>query len=111
MLISPTGVATDIGVMPVPEATPLSSAGLRYLVRHRATADRPGPFDTRPLGLRHARPVPSPVQPESHYSPDLQVAVDLDGRPLIETMGKDWKTKASSDGDEGPEEHYDWEEE
>jgi hypothetical protein len=26
-------------------------------------------------------------------------------------MGKDWKTKASSDGDEGPEEHYDWEEE
>ncbi|WP_232237704.1 MULTISPECIES: hypothetical protein [Actinoalloteichus] len=51
------------------------------------------------------------MQPDSRYSADLQIAVDLHGRPLIETMGKDWKTKASSDGDEGPEEHYDWEEE
>lgn len=37
--------------------------------------------------------------------------MDRKGRPLAETMGKDWKTKANSDGDEGPEEDYGWEEE
>jgi hypothetical protein len=38
------------------------------------------------------------------------VAVDAEGCPLIETMGKEWKTKAQSDGDEGPEEDWGWEE-
>lgn len=95
----------------VAEDSPLSSASLRYLVQHRALADRPGPLVTRPLGLRHARPVAEPVRPHFRYCPVSQVAVDSEGRPLIETMGKDWKTKASSDGDEGPEEHFDWEEE
>lgn len=104
----PPDISTPV---PVAEDTPLSSASLRYLVRRPALADQPGPAATRPLGLRHARPVPSPVRPEFRYSSELQVAVDQRGRPLIETMGKDWKTKASSDGDEGPEEHYDWEEE
>jgi putative ATP-grasp target RiPP len=107
-------MSTDVSTthaVPVAEDTPLSSAGLRYLVRRPALAEQPGPADTRPLGLRHARPVPPPIRPESHYDPKLQVAVDPLGRPLIETLGKDWKTKASSDGDEGPEEHYDWEEE
>lgn len=99
------------GAVSVAEDTPLSSASLRYLVRRPALAERPGPPETRPLGLRHARPMPPPVRPESRYDPQSQVAVDPHGRPLIETMGKDWKTKASSDGDEGPEEHYDWEEE
>lgn len=47
----------------------------------------------------------------SVYDHVRQMAVDGSGRPLIETMGKDWKTKASSDGDEGPEETYGWEEE
>jgi putative ATP-grasp target RiPP len=89
---------------------PLSSASLRYLVRRPAVADEPGTDATRPLGLRHARPVPVPVRPAFRYCPISQVAVDPNGRPLIETMGKDWKTKSSSNGDEGPEEHYDWEE-
>jgi putative ATP-grasp target RiPP len=97
--------------MPVVEDNPLSSASLRYLVRHPVMANEPGPTGTRPLGLRHARPVPPPTRPAYRYCWELQVAVDAQGRPLIETMSKDWKTKASSDGDEGPEEHYDWEEE
>lgn len=38
------------------------------------------------------------------------VLADEHGRPLVETMGKDWKTKSSTDGDEGPEENWGWEE-
>jgi len=46
------------------------------------------------------------------YSDELQVAVTDDGseRPLLLVSGKEWKTKAKSDGDEGEEEDYDWEE-
>ncbi len=95
---------------PAADDSPLSSAGLRYLVRHRAAASAPGPAATRPLGLRHARPVPRPVRPVYHYCPTLQVAVDETARPLVEAMAKDWGTKGSSDGDEGVEEHWDWEE-
>jgi putative ATP-grasp target RiPP len=92
------------------EADPLSSACLRYLVRQPAVAARPGPIATRPFGLRGATPVDPPIRPTIRYSHQQQVAVDQEGRPLIETMGKDWKSKASSDGDEGPEEVWGWEE-
>lgn len=93
------------------EENPLSTAQLRYELRTTAIADGPGPEETRPFGLRAAQPVPTPVRPQRGYCPIEQVAVDADGRPLIETMGKEWKTKSSSDGDEGPEENYGWEEE
>ncbi|HEY1573686.1 MAG TPA: hypothetical protein VGG05_20260 [Pseudonocardiaceae bacterium] len=53
----------------VAEDTPLSSASLRYLVRRPALADQPGPIATRPLGLRHARPVATPARPSVRYCP------------------------------------------
>lgn len=98
------------GSLASPVDSPLSSASLRYLVHEAVIADRPGPSATRPFGLRAAVPVADPVRPVFRYSHNQQVAVDADGRPLIETMGKDWKTKASTDGDEGPEEVWGWEE-
>ncbi|RKT85587.1 putative ATP-grasp target RiPP [Saccharopolyspora antimicrobica] len=66
----------------------------------------------RPFGLRVTQDRPLPVRPEFGYCHEQQVAIDPDGSgvPLVERMDKDWKTKGSSDGDEGPEEHYDWEE-
>jgi putative ATP-grasp target RiPP len=98
--------------------SPLSSAILRYSLRTTATAAGPGPQETRPFGLRFARtfPVPPP-RPVVRYCPVLQVAVDEDGRPMIERLGweedqkKEWVTKAESDGDEGKEEDtWAWEE-
>ncbi|MEU6267500.1 putative ATP-grasp-modified RiPP [Saccharopolyspora shandongensis] len=89
---------------------PLSSASLRYLVRQPALASQPGPVETRPFALRFARTVPTPVVRRFRYCPDQQVAVDQDGRPLIEKMGKEWESKSSTDGDEGPEENWGWEE-
>jgi len=89
---------------------PISSAQLRYTVRIPVASAAPGPEDTRPFGLRFARPVPSPVTRSYSYCHVQQVAVGGDGRPLIETMGKEWKTKSSTDGDEGPEENWGWEE-
>ena len=51
------------------------------------------------------------------YCHSLQVAVDDDGRPMIERLDweedqqKEWATKAESDGDEGKEEDtWGWEE-
>jgi putative ATP-grasp target RiPP len=93
-----------------PSANPLASAALRYLVHQAAIAEHPGPSPTRPFGLRGARVLAAPAQRTFRYCPELQVAVDGRGRPLIETMGKDWKTKSSTDGDEGPEENWGWEE-
>lgn len=95
---------------PEPGVSPLSSAALRYLVRQPVFAERPGQEETRPFGLRAAKPVDTPVRREFRYCPEKQVAVDDQGRPLVETMGKDWKTKSSTDGDEGPEENWGWEE-
>jgi glutathione synthase/RimK-type ligase-like ATP-grasp enzyme len=60
--------------------------------------------------LRFAQHIPPRQRPEYRYSPELQIALDPSGRPLIETMDKDVRTKRHSDGDEGPEEEYDWEE-
>jgi putative ATP-grasp target RiPP len=86
---------------------PLSSAALRHLLREPAVAD--GESAARPLALRFAHPKPLPVRPRHYYDPEQQVGVDENGRPLI-TVKKDWKTKAQSDGDEGPEEDWGWEE-
>lgn len=88
------------------EDNPLSSGHLRYLVRQRVTADSPGPDTTRPFGLRVTTTVPHPVRQGYVYSHALQVAVGEDGRPLVETMGKNWVSKATSDGDEGTEEDH-----
>jgi putative ATP-grasp target RiPP len=96
--------------------SPLSSASLRYNLRAAVTADGPGPHETRPFGLRFAQTVPIPVRPQVRYSHQLQIAVDDAGQPLVERMdreedqGKEWATKTDSDGDEGPEEDYGWEE-
>lgn len=90
---------------------PLSSARLRYTVRVPVASAAPGPEGTRPFGLRFAQSMPTPVTKASSYCHDQQVAVGDDGRPLIETMGKDWKSKSATDGDEGPEENWGWEEE
>lgn len=92
------------------DADPLSSAQLRYTVRIPAVSAAPGPVSTRPFGLRFAETVPTPVHRTVSYCPTRQLAVDTERRPLIETMGKDWKTKSSTDGDEGPEENWGWEE-
>jgi putative ATP-grasp target RiPP len=55
--------------------------------------------------------VPTPVVSRPTYCPEQQLAVDVDGRPLVETKKKkEWKTKSSTDGDEGPEEDWGWEE-
>lgn len=98
--------------------SPLSSASLRYSLRPVVTADGPGRHETRPFGLRFAQTVPVPVRPEVRYCHQLQVAIDDDGRPLIERMGweedqkKEWQSKTYSDGDEGQEEDtWGWEEE
>lgn len=97
----------DTGIaIPDPMDSPLSAASLRYLVRHPA----PGGRNARPFGLRNAEVVETPRRPRYRYCPEQQVAVDDEGRPLIETLGKDWKTKSSTDGDEGPEENWGWEE-
>ena len=93
--------------------SPLSSASLRYRLRETAIADGPGPHETRPLGLRFAKVVPTPVPVRVRYSHELQVAVNDDGRPLIEEENseKQWATKHTTDGDEGPEETtWGWEE-
>ncbi|MEU6644495.1 putative ATP-grasp-modified RiPP [Saccharomonospora sp. NPDC046836] len=95
---------------PDPDASPLSSAALRYLVRQPATAHQPSPEATRPFGLRGAAAAATPVRREFRYCTAPQVAVDEHGRPLVETMGKDSKTKSSTDGDEGPEENWGLEE-
>lgn len=95
---------------PEPGASPLSSAALRYQVHQPVRAEEHGPDATRPFGLRAATTVEVPVRREFRNCPDRQVAVDDQGRPLVETMGKDWRTKASTDGDEGPEENWGWEE-
>lgn len=91
---------------------PLSSAGLRYFVRPAPCSSEPSEPATRPFSLRHAvsksRP---PARPAYRYSEELQIAVTDDGteRPLL-VSDKDWLTKAGSDGQDGDEEHYDWEE-
>lgn len=93
-------------------ANPLSSASLRFSVRRTArSADTSCP-ETRPLGLRGAREVARPVRPDYLYCNVRQIAVAPDGSdvPLIKSMGKQWRTKGKSDGDEGEEEDWGWEE-
>ncbi len=50
--------------------------------------------------------------PAFRFCDEQQVAVTDDGRdvPLLLVSGKDWKTKTKSDGDEGEEEDFGWEE-
>jgi putative ATP-grasp target RiPP len=92
------------------ESNPLSSGALRYQLRQVVVSADSGPAATRPFGLHRALTVPTPVRPSYRYCPLQQVAVDDDGEPLVETKGKDWKTKGSTDGDEGVEENWGWEE-
>lgn len=89
---------------------PLASATIRLSARTRPPDVAPAGSGRRPFGLRFLQSMPTPVLPEYVYSHTEQVAVGRDGRPLTVTMGKDWKTKGNSDGDEGPEEDYGWEE-
>ena len=98
--------------------SPLSSSSLRFSLRSAVTADGPGPHETRPFGLRFAQIVPTPTRLDVHYCHQRQVAIDGDGRPLIERMdweedqNKQWLSKTYSDGDEGQEEDtWGWEEE
>lgn len=90
------------------EPNPLSSAAMRLECPAQRSAGLGS--SSRPFVLRFARQVSRPRRPEYRYSPELQIALDPRGRPLIETMNKDWLTKRHSDGDEGVEEEYDWEE-
>jgi len=91
---------------------PLSSACLRLSARPVPATSKPSSPDTRPFSLRHAVAVARPVVPAFRYCERQQVAVTDDGRdvPLLLVSGKDWKTKAKSDGDEGEEEDFGWEE-
>lgn len=90
---------------------PLSSAQMRFEQRVKPTVAGPGSDDSRPFGLRDAQTVPTPARLRTVYCPQRQLATGDDGRPLVETMKKEWKTKSSPDGDEGPEEDWGWEEE
>jgi putative ATP-grasp target RiPP len=89
-------------------SNPLSSAALRLELPAQRSVESASA--ARPFVLRFAQQLPRPRRPEYRYSPELQIALDPSGRPLIETMDKDVLTKRHSDGDEGPEEEYDWEE-
>lgn len=91
---------------------PLASAAIRQELRSTPVAGVPSAPEHRPLALRFATNVPTPVARDYTYDRELQMATDPDGRPLIEMAkkGKEWKTKAQSDGDEGPEEDWGWEE-
>ncbi len=88
---------------------PLSSASLRYQLRPLAVADVPSVPPLRPLALRFTTDTPLPVPHQHRYDPVRQISVDEDGQPVI-TSKKDWLTKTQSDGDEGKEEDYGWEE-
>lgn len=90
------------------DSNPLSSAALRLELPAQRSAESSSL--SRPFVLRFARQIPRPRRPEYRYSPELQIALDPSGRPLVETMDKDVRTKRHSDGDEGTEEEYDWEE-
>jgi putative ATP-grasp target RiPP len=85
---------------------PLSSAQIRYCIRVPVASAAPGPASTRPFGLLFAQARPTPVARSYSYCHESQVAVGDDGVPLIETMGKEWESKSSTDGDEGPEENW-----
>ena len=91
------------------ECNPLSSAALRLeSPTGRGPVQPESP--ARPFVLRFAQHITRRARPDYRYSPELQIALDPHGRPLVETMNKDVLTKRHSDGDEGPEEEYDWEE-
>jgi len=91
---------------------PLSTAAVRYHLRTTPASTGASTDEAvRPFGLRATREVPAPVVPTAHYCPERQLATDADGVPLTETMGKQWQTKSSTNGDEGPEENWGWEEE
>jgi putative ATP-grasp target RiPP len=90
------------------DSNPLSSAALR--LESPAQRSAGSASSARPFVLRFAQQAPPPRRPEYRYSPELQIALDPSGHPLIERMDKDVRTKRHSDGDEGPEEEYDWEE-
>ena len=94
------------------DVDPLSSACLRLSVRPAAATSAPSGPDTRPFSLRHVVPVARPVVPGYRFCELQQVAVTDDDRgvPLLLVSGKDWKTKTKSDGDEGEEEDFGWEE-
>ncbi|WP_414942692.1 putative ATP-grasp-modified RiPP [Amycolatopsis sp. cmx-11-51] len=66
----------------------------------------------QPLALRALRPAPRRDLPDHVYDPVRQVAVDLAGRPLAPTLGKDWTSLEGThtDGDGGDNETWDWEE-
>jgi putative ATP-grasp target RiPP len=92
------------------DSNPLSSAALRLEFPAGRCSVEPASLGARPFVLRFAQQILPRQRPEYRYSPELQIALDPRGRPLIETMDKDVLTKRHSDGDEGPEEEYDWEE-
>lgn len=92
------------------DGNPLSSAEIRYNIRTSVSSATPGPLETRPFGLCFARVVPTPTLTAFTYCHDRQMALGDDGRPLIETQAKKWDTKSATDGDEGPEENWGWEE-
>ncbi|GAA4024736.1 hypothetical protein GCM10022247_56450 [Allokutzneria multivorans] len=95
---------------PLLDDNPLSSAQIRYCARVPVTSAAPGPQETRPFGLLCAQSRLTPVSRSYSYCHESQVAVGDDGVPLIEKMGKEWESKSSTDGDEGPEENWGWEE-
>ncbi|MGH3512323.1 MAG: putative ATP-grasp-modified RiPP [Pseudonocardiaceae bacterium] len=90
------------------DSNPLSSAALR--LEFPAGRSVESASLARPFVLRFAQRITPSQRAEYRYSPELQIALDPSGRPLVETMDKDVQTKRHSDGDEGVEEEYDWEE-
>ncbi|HEY1971287.1 MAG TPA: hypothetical protein VGH89_25255 [Pseudonocardia sp.] len=111
---------TEMDTMAPTENTlpdPLSSGTLRFYTRPTPKTTAPSDAAIRPLSLRHAVPVPKPERSDTRYCDELQVAVTpQDGVPMLKRndednpVSKEWKTKFTSDGDEGEEEEYGWEE-
>ncbi|MBV8539047.1 MAG: hypothetical protein JO364_05540 [Pseudonocardiales bacterium] len=68
--------------------------------------------ESRPLVLRQLRPAPRREILEHGYDPVRQVATDLEGRPLLPDLKKDWTTieGTHTDGDGGDNEMWEWEE-
>lgn len=93
---------------------PLSSIEIPIFRPGAATGVTPRtrPTAARPLALRGLRPAPEREIPAHLYDPVAQVATDLNGRPLVPDLKKDWTTieGTHTDGDGGDNEMWDWEE-
>ncbi|MGW4528590.1 putative ATP-grasp-modified RiPP [Amycolatopsis sp. NPDC004378] len=100
----------DVTIDRAPHADPLAPASAQFALTGTTFTDRrddvASPAGTRPFGLRRALPAgPGVVLPAWRYDRQVQKAVDVTGRPLIDLprMGPPTaNTTSSVDGEDGP---------